>query len=50
MPFNVKKEMGGTFHVDQSIEKRSDAINDRTCLGHWEDDTVLSNRGKDKGA
>lgn len=43
-----KNETRGTFHVDQSIEERPGSMNDRTCFGHCEVDTVLSSRGKDK--
>ena len=43
-----KNETRGTFQVDQSIEERPKNINDRTCFGHWEVDTILSSRGKDK--
>jgi IS30 family transposase len=43
-----KDEQRGTFKVNQTIENRPDYINLRSEFGHWEVDTVLSSRGKDK--
>lgn len=43
-----KNEHRGTFKISQTIERRPNYINNRSTLGHWEVDTVLSSRGQDK--
>lgn len=51
LPFQGKRRVHKTHHVraarvarGESIEKRPDNINDRSEFGHWEMDTVESNR------
>ncbi len=43
------RETRGRFHVGTSISERPKEVRNRTTLGHWELDTVVSGRGKSKG-
>ncbi|MFT8872272.1 MAG: IS30 family transposase [Sporolactobacillus sp.] len=41
-------ETRGRIKADRSIDERPETVNDRRQFGHWELDTVVSPRGKDK--
>ena len=43
------QEKRGKFNIGTSISKRPKIVNKRVEFGHWELDTVVSSRGKNKG-
>ena len=43
------KETGGRFRIGTPIAKRPKEVRNRETFGHWELDTVVSSRGKNKG-
>ena len=43
-----KSERRGRFPITHTIDERPDYINNRSRLGDWEVDTILSPRGEDK--
>ena len=43
------KETRGKFNIGKSINKRPKEIKKRNTFGHWELDTVVYSRGKNKG-
>ena len=43
------KETRGRFNIGTSIRKRPNIVKKRVEFGHWELDTVVSSRGKNKG-
>lgn len=58
VPFEVLRRKGKSrkpqetrekFHVGASIRQRPREAEERTVLGHWEGDSIVSSRGKSKG-
>lgn len=45
----LPQETRGKFTIDTSISKRPKEVKTRETVGHWELNTVVSSRGKNKG-